>query len=156
MFTKYGYGTLSTIIVIIFIIVVLSFFINNTTTKYIILIASFLMLIFSLNFFRDPDRTTPQKEGIVVSPADGKVLIVKNVEENNFIGGEGIQVSIFMSPLNVHVNRIPISGKIKYLNYVKGKFLTAFNDKADSENERSEIGIESKYGKYSLHKWLVL
>ncbi|RMD48752.1 MAG: phosphatidylserine decarboxylase family protein, partial [Ignavibacteria bacterium] len=107
MFTKYGYDTLSTVLVIIFLLVVGSFFINNVWLKYILIIIAGILLIFSLNFFRDPDRTPPEKEGVVVSPADGKVLVIKEVDEEKFIGGKGIQVSVFMSPLNVHVNRIP-------------------------------------------------
>jgi phosphatidylserine decarboxylase len=147
MFSKYGYDTLSISLVIIFIIIGASFFIKNAAVRNTLIIAAILLLALTLNFFRDPERTTPKKEGIVVSPADGKVLLIKEVTENKFIGGKGTQISIFMSPLNVHVNRIPISGTVKYLKYVPGKFLTAFNDKADQENERYEIGIESEYGK---------
>jgi phosphatidylserine decarboxylase len=83
----------------------------------------------------------------VVSPADGKVLFVKEVADNKFIKGRAKQISIFMSPLNVHVNRIPISGKIEYLKYHKGEFIAAFEDKSSEKNERTEFGIQSKYGK---------
>ena len=104
-------------------------------------------MLFTLYFFRDPGRKTPDREGIVLSPADGKVLVIKDVNANKFIDGEAQQISIFMSPLNVHVNRIPITGKVDFLEYVHGKYLVAFNDKADEENERNLIGITSKYGK---------
>jgi phosphatidylserine decarboxylase len=100
-----------------------------------------------LNFFRDPDRTPPSKDNVVVSPADGKVLFVKEVADNKFINGRAKQVSIFMSPLNVHVNRIPISGKVEYLKYHEGEFIAAFEDKSSEKNERAEFGIQSKYGK---------
>lgn len=111
------------------------------------MIVSAAFLIFSINFFRDPNRITPDKDNVIVSPADGKIVIVKNVFEDQFLKENAQQVSIFMSPLNVHVNRIPISGKVDFLNYVKGDYLVAFHEKADKRNERTEIGITSKFGK---------
>ena len=103
--------------------------------------------MFNLNFFRDPYRNTPLLKNAVISPADGKIVIIKDLFEKRFLNCEATQVSIFMSPLNVHVNRIPIDGTVDYLNYVKGDYLVAFHEKADLRNERSEIGILSKYGK---------
>ncbi len=147
MFTKYGYGTLAFITFTVILIVVLALFLKNDYLKYFIITASTLFLIFTIYFFRDPERVPPNKENVIVSPADGKVLLIKNTSGNDFINEEAIQISVFMSPFDVHVNRIPISGIVEYLKYVEGKFLTAFNDKADSENERNEIGILSKYGK---------
>lgn len=145
--TKYGYSTLGWIFLVIFLLIAVSFFINQTYLRYILIGISVFLLIFSLNFFRDPDRTPPKTEEVVLSPADGKVLIIKDVFEKRFLNSEAQQISIFMSPLNVHVNRIPITGKVDYLNYVEGEYLVAYHDKADSANERSEIGITSKYGK---------
>lgn len=147
MFTKYGYDTLSVMVIFVFLLIAISFFINSVPTRTAMVLFALVLLALSLNFFRDPERNTPDTDGIVVSPADGKVLVIKEVEEKTFLGEKGIQISVFMSPLNVHVNRIPISGIVKYVKYVPGKFLTAFNDKADKENERYEIGIESEYGK---------
>ncbi len=147
MLTKYGYGTIGIIAVISFVIIVISVFINSTPVKYSLIIVSILLIGFTLNFFRDPERTVPEGDNILISPADGKVMLVKKVMPDKFIDEEAWQISIFMSPLNVHVNRIPLNGKIEYLNYVEGKFLTAFNDKADKENERMEIGITSGNGK---------
>jgi phosphatidylserine decarboxylase len=100
-----------------------------------------------LNFFRDPDRNSPGKDNVVVSPADGTVLFVKEVDDNKYINGKAKQISIFMSPLNVHVNRIPIDGIVQYQKYYWGKYIAAFEDKASEVNERSEFGINSKYGK---------
>ena len=111
------------------------------------LVLTFLLLFLTLNFFRDPDRKIPAEDNVVVSPADGKVLFVKDVEEDNFIKSKGKQISIFMSPLNVHVNRIPISGKVEYLQYHKGEYIAAFEDKASKSNERAEFGIQSKFGR---------
>ena len=147
MFTKYGYSTLGIITIIAFIVIALSFFVSNSFIKFILIIIPLIFLLFSLYFFRDPERITPQGDKIVVSPADGKVLFIKDVFDNKFIKGRAKQISIFMSPLDVHVNRIPITGKVEYLKYFKGKYFAAFEDKASEENERAEFGIESKYGK---------
>lgn len=147
MLTEYGYSTLTKIIVIAVILIALSFFIDDYLLKASLIILPILFIIFSLNFFRDPERTPPNAENVVVSPADGKVLFVKEVLDNKYINQKAKQVSIFMSPLNVHVNRIPISGKIEYLKYFEGNYIAAFEDKASEVNERSEFGILSKYGK---------
>jgi len=147
MFTKYGYNTIGVMAIISFLMIVGSFFIQNIYFKYSLVGLALLLIIFTLNFFRDPNRKTPIKENIIISPADGKVLIVKDVIDKKYIDDEATQVSIFMSPLNVHVNRIPITGKIDYLKYIDGEYLVAYHDKADERNERSEIGILSKYGK---------
>jgi phosphatidylserine decarboxylase len=146
MFTKYGYTTLGIISIVVFIVISLSFFINNNYFKAILIILGVFFLIFSLNFFRDPERTPPNRKDVVVAPADGKILLIKDVENNRFITGKAKQVSIFMSPLNVHVNRIPIDGTVKHVRYIEGKFIAAFEDKADEENERSEFVIESSHG----------
>jgi phosphatidylserine decarboxylase len=106
-----------------------------------------LFLLFNINFFRDPERTPPNRSDVIVSPADGEIVIIKDVFEKRYLEEDATQVSVFMSPLNVHVNRIPIDGRIGFLNYVKGEYLVAFHEKADLRNERSEIGIENKYGK---------
>ncbi len=147
MITKYGYSTLGIVSILVFILFIAAIFINNTYVKYSIILLGIILLGFSLNFFRDPNRITPKGENLVISPADGKVLIIKEVIPSEYITEKCIQVSIFMSPLNVHVNRIPIDGKVDFLKYVKGEYLVAYHDKADTRNERSYIGINSKYGK---------
>ena len=106
-----------------------------------------LLLAFTLYFFRDPERNPPQRDDVVVSPADGRVLFIKEVESNKFINGKANQVSIFMSPLNVHVNRVPISGQVDFIEYFEGKYIAAFEDKASELNERNEIGITNINGK---------
>ncbi len=147
MFTKYGYSTISITAITVFLIIAVAFFLKNDYVKYILIIASALFFLFTLYFFRDPERKPPADKNVILSPADGKILLIKEVADNPYIEGEAIQISVFMSPFDVHVNRIPIDGKVDYLNYVEGKFLAAFNDKADSENERNEIGILSEHGK---------
>ena len=147
MITKYGYNTLGVISIIVFILFAIGIFLSNPYLKYSLFIIGAFLVVFSLNFFRDPERTSPTSENVVVTPADGKVLIIKEVLPNRFIEEPSWQVSVFMSPLNVHVNRIPINGKVSYVKYVEGEYLVAYHDKADERNERSEIGIESKHGK---------
>ena len=147
MITKYGYINVTIIAIISLALLVISYFIENTYIKIGIASIALLFLLFTLYFFRDPERTSPQLDNVVVSPADGKVLLIKKVESNEYVNGEAWQVSVFMSPLNVHVNRIPIDGKIELVNYVHGEYLVAFHDKADERNERAEFGILSKYGK---------
>lgn len=92
-------------------------------------------------FFRDPDRVTPDGENLIISPADGKVVLVKEIEENVYLKTKATQISIFLSPLNVHVNRNPISGKLEYLKYHPGKYLMAWNENASIENERADFGV---------------
>lgn len=147
MFTKYGYSTIGIACIISFLIIISSFFINNNPVKIIFIVVAALILIFVLNFFRDPERTPPNRDDVVVSPADGKVLFVKEIDDKKFIKEKSWMISIFMSPLNVHVNRIPISGTVEYLEYFQGKFVAAFEDKASDQNERMEIGIQSSIGK---------
>ncbi len=147
MITKYGYGTLGVITIIVFLLFIAAIFIKNPIIKYSLFSLGLTILVFSLNFFRDPERNTPKIENAVISPADGKILIIKKVVPNEYISEPCIQVSIFMSPLNVHVNRIPINGKIEYLKYYKGEYLVAYHDKADTRNERMMIGVSGKFGK---------
>ena len=147
MFTKYGYNTMGIVFIVVFVLIVLSIFLDNNFIRIPLLLLSAFLIIFTLNFFRDPERTVPGKSNIVVSPADGRVLFVKDVLDENFLNSKAKMVSIFMSPLNVHVNRIPISGKVEYVKYIQGEYLAAFEDKASERNERNEIGITSPAGK---------
>lgn len=147
MITKYGLNTFIISALFSIGLIILSFFIQTGWIKYPLIIIGLGFLIFSINFFRDPERTPPDKKNVIVSPADGKVVILKEVFEKRFLNSDATQVSIFMSPINVHVNRIPIDGTVDYLNYIKGDYLVAFHEKADLRNERSEIGITNKFGK---------
>jgi len=97
-----------------------------------------------LYFFRDPERDTPQGENLIVSPADGKVVEIKDIYEGKFLKSEAKKVSIFMSLFNVHVNRSPIDGKVTYRDYVRGMKKPAFGAGSSNLNERSYLGIEGK------------
>ncbi|HOP51086.1 MAG TPA: phosphatidylserine decarboxylase family protein [Ignavibacteriales bacterium] len=148
MFTHYGTKTIINSILFSIVLIIIGYIISYQPLRYLLIMLAVLFILFTLYFFRDPDRQSPTEENIIVSPADGKVLCIKKVKDDLFLNEECYQLSIFMSPLNVHVNRIPISGEVKYLNYVKGKYLVASHDKASLENERNYIGIvNDKYGK---------
>ena len=94
-------------------------------------------------FFRDPERTGERGERLVIAPADGKVVQITEVDEPAFLKEKAIRISIFMNVFNVHVNRYPVSGVVRYVQYNPGKFLNAAHDKASLENEQSSVGIES-------------
>ena len=94
-------------------------------------------------FFRDPERTGERGEHLVIAPADGKVVQITEVDEPAFLKEKAIRISIFMNVFNVHVNRYPVSGVVRYVHYNPGKFLNAAHDKASLENEQSSVGIES-------------
>ena len=112
MITKYGYTTVGIITIIVFLIIAASFFISNNYLKYGLASIGILFFLFTIYFFRDPDRVIPENSNIIVSPADGKVIIVKEINDKKFVNEDAWQISIFMSPLDVHVNRIPVSGKV--------------------------------------------
>ena len=101
------------------------------------------LFIMTLNFFRIPKREFERKEGIVYAPCDGKVVVIEETEETEFYKDKRIQVSIFMSPLNVHNQVYPISGNVKYTKYHPGKFLVAWHPKASTDNERSTVVVEN-------------
>ena len=107
----------------------------------------FVLAIWVIYFFRDPERTGQRGEQYVVSPADGKVVQITEVDEPAFVNGRALRISIFMNVFNVHVNRYPVSGKVGYVHYNAGKFLNAASDKASLENEQMSVGIESAHGR---------
>ena len=106
-------------------------------------------------FFRDPDRHPPDvgdSELLIVAPADGKILLIKDVEEDLYIKGPATQLSIFLSVFNVHVNRIPVTGEVEYCHYIPGDYLVAWHPKSSELNERSEIGVRHISGRRVLFK----
>jgi phosphatidylserine decarboxylase len=107
---------------------------------------------FSLFFFRDPDRTVPLDPSLVVAPADGKVLRIEPIPEDEFTGGPAIRIAIFLSVFNVHINRSPISGTVLFQKYRAGKMLPAFQSHASEENERNTLGIEGQRIRVQVHQ----
>lgn len=110
---------------------------------YPILLLTFLLLVWVFWFFRIPKREAATGDDIIMSPCDGKVVVIEEVEETEYFKDKRIQVSIFMSPLNVHVNCYPISGKVDYVKYHKGKYLVAWHPKSSTENERSTVVVSN-------------
>jgi len=118
-------------------------FIDTNWIKMTIQIIVFLLLIVILQFFRNPKRTVIINENQIIAPVDGKVVVIEEVFESEYFKDKRIQVSIFMSPINVHVTRYAISGIVKFSKYHPGKFLVAWHPKASEENERTTIVIEN-------------
>jgi phosphatidylserine decarboxylase len=105
-----------------------------------------VLFVLIIRFFRNPPRYADKTEDGVVSPCDGKVVVIEEVEETEYFKDKRIQISIFMSPLNVHVNRNPISGIVKYFQYHPGKYLVAWHPKSSTENERTTSVIQNADG----------
>jgi phosphatidylserine decarboxylase len=110
---------------------------------YLVLAFCLVMLYLVIQFFRVPKRKFSKNDKIVISPADGKLVVIERITENEYFKDERIQLSVFMSPLNVHVNWYPISGKIVYVKYHPGKYLVAWDPKSSTENERTTVVIDS-------------
>jgi phosphatidylserine decarboxylase len=131
------------------IVLALIFFVGFTISTSIFLVLIAILYIFLLNFFRNPQRPITQKnDSLIYSPCDGKVVAIEEITEDEYFKDRRIQVSIFMSPLNVHVNRIPVSGKIAYQKYHAGKYLVAWHPKSSTENERNTVVIDQ--GQYEV------
>ena len=147
MFHKEGY----TIIIISFIIIVLIILgLDHYAVKYDLAIKIFLLIVFVLilQFFRNPKFEINSNKNYILSPVDGKIVIIEKVYEPEFFKDERLQVSIFMSPLNVHVTRYPISGKVVFSKYHPGRYLVAWHPKSSTKNERTTIVIENEiFGK---------
>jgi phosphatidylserine decarboxylase len=145
---KEGYTSIALCILFVFVLnAVVQYFLPDTTWFiWTIYILSFALFAIILQFFRSPSISVIQNENHIICPADGKVVVIEETEETEFLKEKRIQVSVFMSPINVHINRNPISGIVKYYKYHPGKFLFAWNPKSSTENERTTIVIENKSG----------
>ena len=140
-------GAQSILIGIVFTAVVLLLsdkFIDLNWLKMALQISAFVLLIIILQFFRNPKRTVITNDNQILAPVDGKVVVIEEVYEGEFFKDKRIQVSIFMSPINVHVTRYALSGLVKFSKYHPGKFLVAWHPKASEENERTTVVIENK------------
>lgn len=144
MFHKEGYKILvSSLIGLIIINLISNLLIEKQWIITLIFAATFIMFILVAQFFRNPKRKIKKDDNHILAPVDGKVVAVEKVFEPEFVNEERLQVSIFMSPLNVHVTRYPIGGKILYSKYHPGKFLVAWHPKSSEENERTTVVIET-------------
>jgi phosphatidylserine decarboxylase len=109
-----------------------------------------VLTLFMVYFFRDPERVTPADRNAFYAPADGKIIRIKESEENELLNARALMISIFMSPLNVHVNRVPADGTVKEVKYFPGKFLQAFKDEASHYNEHITMLYETEHGNIVL------
>jgi phosphatidylserine decarboxylase len=140
---KEGYRIILTTIIIL---IALNYAVSSFAIEWlntIFLIASLIFMFLILQFFRNPVRKVEASENEVVAPADGKVVVIEEVEETEYFKDKRLQVSIFMSPINVHVNRYPINGKVQYAKYHPGKYLVAWHPKSSTENERTTVVVEN-------------
>lgn len=144
MFHKEGYkiiiiGLLITVVGIF----IVDYFIDISWLRTLLMVAIIFLFLLILQFFRNPKRATVLEDHTIVSPVDGKVVVIEEVFEKEFFKDKRIQVSVFMSPINVHVTRYPIGGKIAYSKYHPGKYLVAWHPKSSEENERTTVVVEN-------------
>lgn len=143
---KEGYTSIAVAAIIFGVINLLSFYFLSFEMPVITWLIFFITLglfLFIISFFRIPNRNLTVKENAIVAPADGKVVVIEEVQADEYFTDRRIQVSIFMSPLNVHVNRNPVGGEVVYSEYHKGKYLVAWHPKSSTENERHSVVYKS-------------
>ena len=136
---KEGYKSIAIAVIIFGVINMLSFYLISYAEPvicWLIFVATLGFLVFVVSFFRIPSRQLTISDNSIIAPADGKVVVVEEVMADEYFSDRRIQISIFMSPLNVHVNRNPVSGEVVYSKYHKGKYLVAWHPKSSTENER--------------------
>ena len=145
MFHKEGHKIIVLFLSITIIdILIVEYFLENSTLKILIQVLSLLILVMILQFFRNPKRNTVISDDKILSPVDGKVVIIKKVFEKEYFKDERLQISVFMSPINVHVTRYPSSGEIVFSKYHPGDYLVAWHPKSSEKNERTTIVLKTK------------
>lgn len=145
MFHKEGYNIIiNTFLICAAIALVAEYFVGNQIAKYCLQATALVILVLVLQFFRNPSRNTVLNENHLLSPVDGKVVIVEEVFEKEYFKDQRLQVSIFMSPINVHVTRYPMSGTVNFSKYHPGKYLVAWHPKSSELNERTTIVVENE------------
>lgn len=148
--TVYGRGVVLKTLIISLVIDMAALFVPNEIIKVVMLGTSIVLMAFTFYFFRDPVRTLPNDYNAndIVSPADGKVMMIEEIEENIYLKSRAKMIGIFLSPLNVHVNRTPVEGRVGYYQYIKGDYIVAFDHKSSDRNERTLIGMDT--GKFKV------
>ena len=145
MFHKEGYLIIiNTFLICAAIALIAEYFVANQWGKYTLQIGAVILLVLVLQFFRNPSRNTILDENHLLAPVDGKVVIIEEVYEKEYFKDQRLQVSIFMSPINVHVTRYPMSGTVKFSKYHPGKYLVAWHPKSSELNERTTIVVENE------------
>jgi len=143
---KEGYKSIALSALIFGALNIISFYFFSATmpiVSWIIFVLSLVVFLFIISFFRSPSRNFTIAHHQVICPADGKVVVIEEITDVEYFKDKRLQVSIFMSPANVHINRIPMSGTVEYSQYHKGKYLVAWNPKSSTENERHSVVIKS-------------
>ena len=138
-----GYKILRNEILIFLMVNYITYWYSEILFWYLTLPISVFLFVMSVYFFRVPERNFERKEGSIYAPCDGKVVVIEETEESEFYKDKRLQISIFMSPLNVHNNVYPIGGKVTYTKYHSGKFLVAWHPKTSTDNERNTIVVEN-------------
>lgn len=153
-FHKEGYASLAICVLFIFVINALVhwFAPGSAFLVWAVYLISAFLLITIVQFFRNPTVQITQDAQQIICPADGKVVVIEETEETEYFKDKRIQVSVFMSPINVHVNRNPISGVVKYFKYHPGKYLVAWNPKSSTENERTTVVVKNNDGVEILYR----
>lgn len=146
MVSRAGVPTIILVLFVSLILVMLGLFLESWWS-YVLYVIAIGISGFVLFFFRDPERTSPDnKDELLLAPADGKIITIKEIQEPKYLNQNCRSISIFLSAMDVHVNRYPLSGKVEYVKYHPGKYLAAWNDKASTENERAEFGVKHPSG----------
>ncbi len=147
-FHKEGWPSLIIVVVFGAIITFIAhyFFPSFAVAHWFAYLLSGFLIITILQFFRNPTRTFTLGENLVIAPADGKIVVVEETNELEYFKNKRLQVSIFMSPTNVHINRYPISGEVNFFKYHPGKFLVAYDPKSSTDNERTTVVVKHKNG----------
>lgn len=153
MFHKEGYKIiLAALAILIFFSLSAHFFIENETLKKILVSSLIIIFLLIIQFFRNPKRDIKASENQVISPVDGKVVVIEEVFDKEYFNEKRLQVSVFMSPINVHVTRYPVGGDVVYSKYHPGKFLVAWHPKSSEENERTTVVVKNKIFGEVLHR----
>lgn len=149
-----GYTILFVLLIVLFALnwAVGYFFPGAVLTQQLVMGASLIFYLVILQFFRNPIFTVEKNDKNIIAPADGKVVVIEETDELEFFKDRRKQVSIFMSPFNVHVNRMPVGGLVKYFKYHQGKYLVAWHPKSSTENERTTVVAEMKNGTQVLFR----
>lgn len=143
---SYGYQALIKILIISIILLGILHFVGDPYHTIGVMCVLWFVC-FTLYFFRDPERVWPQDPGIIISPADGKVTAIEIIQEDKYLQSQAIRLSIFLSPFNVHVNRVPHQGTVEYIHYFPGAHHIALYKKSSLKNEHSEFGMMTNHGK---------
>ena len=154
LITKYGLDNFFIIIGISLLLIALGVFLPKSWINYLPLALGIILFIFAFVFFRDPDRIVPEKaksdDSYIIAPADGKVVAIVEEVEKDYLQNLSVRISIFLSPLDVHVNRSPVSGIVEYYKYFPGDYLVAYHPKSSELNEHSKIGVITSHGKVAF------